>query len=969
MGSLHHKLNKDKTMDEAIQSFTPVPPSGQRASVGRVPVLPTDETFNTVVGFAQKLNMSSIQKARAEQYVEGQMEAAQQDGVAEVRKNSPWVAKLFGGGAALSGAMDYMEKTRLLEYQDAINKDMSNLRTLRPEDFKQKQLDDINQFMTDDDETNARIMQSFERALPTVARAQAKAHEAFVQENHLTKMTTFINKSLDATETSRATGDADDIQAASAQMYDGLQRQPGMNKEAYKNALYNSLAHASATGDTLVAQKIIDAGFVTSPDDVDKLDKAEAGLEKYKADQATFAFGESQHNMTVLAEDMSISDTEYTSVLFKEYNKEGNAYTAEKIASLLNRRITAKEKAAKATDWQHNVELVSQGAVNRIPDKDRQKTFELFDQQIANSETPEDQARGIRNFMNGLTGTSTTSEATTERWRAGLAKPVILDENGLIQVSTTAAATMDELDTWYQMSQDQESDVLSRHTDSYTAGLYAAYRAARIADPGASPAMLMQTAVDANKPVEGGGTSKAFATPDAQAATQERITDFNTFNDDSFLNTNFSGDFASAAKLFSGFPQPVKDAKINAYLNDRWEVSDDSVIPKVGSQSVEQRVGVTKPLWRVKQMARMNPKASGQDVSVGLIGTRRAVGVYNTSGELLYQVPFEDIAAHANMGKKAELVGKTTATHKAAYESLMKDAERALVTRAQIDLNNLEPGYGAGQRFDRTRSSDYVQESVASMSDLEKLAAYKLIRDEEGGNLEAIGKWIAESPLGSPENQGSTEYRPIGEYIGKLLGFNKQQKDKELQLAQEYIESNLPAQDTQLTSVVQDAVMAMGVYNGKAAIKAVEEAEGQLTTEQKVVVRYEGFATGKYDDIKGVETVGVGQTGVYKGKSFKQVFEIHKDRARDAIPSLDDLPEPIRAELIAATYRGDVKQSYKWVQAFNEGRFEDAASELFNNNELQGYLNARNEGNATAGGNIPERFDSLQRAILGMIRS
>ena len=153
---------------------------------------------------------------------------------------------------------------------------------------------------------------------------------------------------------------------------------------------------------------------------------------------------------------------------------------------------------------------------------------------------------------------------------------------------------------------------------------------------------------------------------------------------------------------------------------------------------------------------------------------------------------------------------------------------------------------------------------------------------------------------------------------------------------------------------------------GQDAIDAVETQEGDLSSEQKVVVIYEGYTMDDYMDTKGIRTSGVGQTAEYIGRPFKEVYCRIQLITAGIIQDFCALPMFMKAELVAAAYRGDLTSRSRWVKLFNQQKYHAAAEELYRHAELQRYLKEREQGNPTAGGNIPERFKNLRSAILSM---
>ena len=134
-------------------------------------------------------------------------------------------------------------------------------------------------------------------------------------------------------------------------------------------------------------------------------------------------------------------------------------------------------------------------------------------------------------------------------------------------------------------------------------------------------------------------------------------------------------------------------------------------------------------------------------------------------------------------------------------------------------------------------------------------------------------------------------------------------------------------------------------YYGADAVKQVEKKLGRpLTYIEKRVVEEEGFVDGIYKDDKGITTAGVGQTGKYLNKSFEESLQAHVKEAERLIPSLTTLPEDVQAELIQATYRGDLGGSPTFRKLLNAGDYEKAAQEFLNNKDYRNSIALNQSG-------------------------
>ena len=126
------------------------------------------------------------------------------------------------------------------------------------------------------------------------------------------------------------------------------------------------------------------------------------------------------------------------------------------------------------------------------------------------------------------------------------------------------------------------------------------------------------------------------------------------------------------------------------------------------------------------------------------------------------------------------------------------------------------------------------------------------------------------------------------------------------------------------------------VLHCKQAITAIEKKEKRkLSYKEKRVVELEGYVDGIYTCTKGIKTTGVGQTGKWLTKTFKESFKYHEDLTKKLIPSYNELPEILQAELVQSTYRGYLGGSPSAVALFNKGKYILSAQEFLSNAEYE----------------------------------
>jgi len=160
---------------------------------------------------------------------------------------------------------------------------------------------------------------------------------------------------------------------------------------------------------------------------------------------------------------------------------------------------------------------------------------------------------------------------------------------------------------------------------------------------------------------------------------------------------------------------------------------------------------------------------------------------------------------------------------------------------------------------------------------------------------------------------------------------------------------------------VPPAIVKPQQFYHDGAVREVIKREGSLDAIQKYIVQHEGFVGGDYDDTKGVSTSGVGQTGIYKDKTFKETYEIHKQKAKELVPDYDGLPLNGQKAIMSLIYRGDIKKDHEWLASLNKGEYKKAAKELLNHKEYKDLVKRKKETGKDSG--IIKRLEEASEYI------
>lgn len=146
----------------------------------------------------------------------------------------------------------------------------------------------------------------------------------------------------------------------------------------------------------------------------------------------------------------------------------------------------------------------------------------------------------------------------------------------------------------------------------------------------------------------------------------------------------------------------------------------------------------------------------------------------------------------------------------------------------------------------------------------------------------------------------------------------------------------------------------MALHGIEAVKKVTEDVGRPLTDLEKYIVELEGYSEEDYDDTVGVSTSGVGQTGIFKDKSFPEVVAYFEELTKNYIPAYDSLNRDLQLDLVQAAYRGDLQQSPKTRRLINEGNFAAASEEFLDNDDY------RKEGQSQG---IIDRMSSVSNSL------
>lgn len=203
-----------------------------------------------------------------EAFLRGMQRAAAGEAVAEIAREQPWYAGLFGDGDAAEGARWYASHTVANQVASDFDEQMPTLRKLPPDQARAQMEQVLQQRLTGDTAADTAVVQQLTQVLPQVFKRQAKEHIAFQNEEGV--------KALTASMLQGAQRLQDVAKGALASTYGPVdvesefrsfveaQVNPGLPENLYAKTKADGLEYLASTGKFHAFDVLDRAGFVSS---------------------------------------------------------------------------------------------------------------------------------------------------------------------------------------------------------------------------------------------------------------------------------------------------------------------------------------------------------------------------------------------------------------------------------------------------------------------------------------------------------------------------------------------------------------------------------------------------------------------------------------------------------------------------------------------------------------------------------
>lgn len=226
---------------------------------------PEDRTFGLLMKVADKMMTKQIDKERKAAFVTGMQKARAGATLLDIAAEQPWYTKIFGESDVVSGARAYTQQNVAQNTVLALQEQMPDLRTKGLDEARGVFNAAIDKAMTGDAETDAFLMQSFSRTMPSLMAQHTREHYKYTQEQAVETQGKALNsaaKLLQSQGVEHAENDSDPAEyEAAKEAYIGLTLKPaGMNDESYFKSLSQHMMAAAENGDFHAISALREAG-------------------------------------------------------------------------------------------------------------------------------------------------------------------------------------------------------------------------------------------------------------------------------------------------------------------------------------------------------------------------------------------------------------------------------------------------------------------------------------------------------------------------------------------------------------------------------------------------------------------------------------------------------------------------------------------------------------------------------------
>jgi hypothetical protein len=210
-----------------------------------------------VMKYADNKTKEKMKEDQTNAFLSGMQKAAAGEAVVDIAKEQPWYSQLFGESDVVEGARSYSASAAGQSIAADLEEQIPALAAMPPEEAQKHFRDAVQSVMTGDTATDAQIMMSVTRTMPSVMKRHAKEHYGYLQQQAVVQQQTAWRAGARRVEAAArnmaremAMGPADtaDFDTLLGDMKASLQHAPGQNLEKWQDSLKTFMTEQASAG-------------------------------------------------------------------------------------------------------------------------------------------------------------------------------------------------------------------------------------------------------------------------------------------------------------------------------------------------------------------------------------------------------------------------------------------------------------------------------------------------------------------------------------------------------------------------------------------------------------------------------------------------------------------------------------------------------------------------------------------------
>ncbi|UGL61141.1 internal virion protein [Pseudomonas phage Eisa9] len=217
------------------------------------PAPESNQTADFIMKMADKYVGNQVAQKQQQMYLAGMQRVATGEALADIKKDDPPMAKIFGPTATIRGAQAMASMTKVDDFTTDVYRQMPELAKMDPSEAGKRIAAGMNQHMTGDPDVDIAVQTKITQQLPTLMKAQAKANYAYVQGESARQFTGMVNAAGNTIQgaalgLANGTTNESDFNNAKFAALSAMHQPAGMDDKTYRDTIKKVAINQMAQG-------------------------------------------------------------------------------------------------------------------------------------------------------------------------------------------------------------------------------------------------------------------------------------------------------------------------------------------------------------------------------------------------------------------------------------------------------------------------------------------------------------------------------------------------------------------------------------------------------------------------------------------------------------------------------------------------------------------------------------------------